>query len=36
MNNTIEMTEQDEPYWPEFVFGFPGTDEDDEGEDKNE
>lgn len=36
MNSTIELIEQDEQYWPEFVFGF-GTDEEyEEGEEDNE
>lgn len=29
MNSTIELIEQEEQYWPEFVFGF----NHDEGED---
>lgn len=34
MNITNELIEQEDgfEYWPEFVFGFPGADEDHEGD----
>ena len=36
MNSTIEMIEQDEEYYPDYVLGF-GTDEDEEeGDDDSE
>ncbi len=34
MNSTIELIEQDEQYWPEFVLGFE-ADDDYEGDDDN-
>lgn len=32
MNSTIEMIEQGNEYYPDYVFGF-GTDEDEEEQD---
>jgi hypothetical protein len=34
MNSTIEMNEQDEKYWPEFIFGFETEDEEERCEEQ--